>query len=70
MHLDILARIRQFGIYTFFLTCSAAGFYWTKIIEVAGHQYEETLSDKEINAMVWSWKLNYLKRNPVIVAGK
>ena len=52
MHLDILARIRQFGIYTFFLTCSAAGFYWTKIIEVAGHQYEETLSDKEINAMV------------------
>ena len=27
MLLDVLAKIRQFGVYTFFLTCSAAEFH-------------------------------------------
>ena len=33
MLLDFLAKIRQFGVYTFFLTCSAAEFHWTETIQ-------------------------------------
>ena len=68
MLLDVLAKIRQFGIYTFFLTCSAAEFYWTEIILIVGRQYRETLTDEEVNSMDWGTKMNYLKRNPVTVA--
>ena len=34
MLLDVLAKIRQFGVYTFFLSSSAAEFHWTEIIQV------------------------------------
>ena len=34
MLLDALAKIEQFGVCTFFLTCSAAEFKWTEIIQV------------------------------------
>ena len=68
MLLDVLAKIRQFGVYTFFLTCSAAEFHWTEIIQVVARQYGETLTDEQVNAMDWSTKLKYLKRNPVTVA--
>ena len=68
MLLDVLAKIRQFGVYTFFLTCSAAEFHWTEIIQVVARQYGEILSDEEVNGMDWSTKVKYLKRNPVTVA--
>ena len=68
MLLDVFANIRQSGVYTFFLTCSAAEFRWTKIIQVVACQYGQTLTADQVNAMDWSRKLNYLKRNPVTVA--
>ena len=68
MLLDVLAKIRQFGVYTFFLSCSAAEFHWTEIIQVVACQYGEILTDEQVNAMDWSTKVNYLKRNPVTVA--
>ena len=34
MLLDVLAKIRQFGTYTFFLTGSGAEFHWTNISKV------------------------------------
>ena len=34
MLLDVLAKIRQFGVYTFFLSSSAAEIHWTEIIQV------------------------------------
>ena len=37
MLLDVLAKIRQFGVYTFFLTCSAAEIHWTEIIQVVAN---------------------------------
>ena len=43
MLLDVLAKIRRFGVYTFFLTCSAAEFHWTEIIQFVVRQYGETL---------------------------
>ena len=68
MLLDVLAKIRHFGVYTFFLTCSAAEFHWPEIIQVVAEQYGEKLTDEEVNNMDWSTKLEYLKRNPVTVA--
>ena len=42
MLLDVLAEIRQFGLYAFFLTCSADEFHWTEIIHVVTCQYGQT----------------------------
>ena len=61
-------KTRQFGVYTFFLTCSAAEFHWTETIQIVAHQYGETLTEEQVNAMDWSPKVNYLKQNPVTVA--
>ena len=66
--LDVLAKIKQFGVYTFLLSCSAAEFHWTEIIQVVARQYGEILTDEQVNAMDWSTKVNYFKRNPVTVA--
>ena len=67
MLLDGLAKTRQFGVYTFFLTSSAAEFHWTEIIQVVGRQYAQTQTGEQVNAMDWSTKVN-LKQNPVTVA--
>ena len=53
MLLDGLARTRHFRVYTF-LTCSAAEFHWTEIIQVFAGQYGEILTDEQVNAMDWS----------------
>ena len=68
MLLDTLAKTWQFEVYTFFLTCSVAEFHWAEIIQVVAHQYGQTLTDEQVNAMDWNTKVNYLKRNPVTVA--
>ena len=68
MLLDVLAKIRVFDVYTFWVTGSAADFHWTEIIKVVACQYGENLTDEEIKAMYGSTKLSYLKRNPVTVA--
>ena len=69
MLLDVLAKIIQliWSIF-FFLTCSAAEFNWTEIIEVVAHQYGQTLTDEQVNSTNWSAKLIYLECNPVVVA--
>ena len=41
MMLDVLAKIRQFGPPTFFLTFSAAEFTWTDIIKIVARQFGE-----------------------------
>ena len=51
MLLDVLAKIRQFGVYNFFLSYSAAEFHWTEIIQVVARQYGEILTDEQVNAM-------------------
>ena len=66
--LDVLAKTRQFGVYTFFLTCSAGELHWTEIIQIVARQYGQTLTDEQVNAMDWGAKVKYLKRNPVTLA--
>ena len=50
------------------MNCSTAEFHWTEIIQVGACQYGEILTDEQVNAMDWSTKVNYLKRNPFTVA--
>ena len=68
MMLDVLAKVRQFGVPTFFLTFSAAEFHWPEIIKIVARQYGETLTTEQVNAMDWSTKAGYIKRNPVTVS--
>ena len=57
MLLDFLAKIRQFGVQTSVLTCSAAEFHWTETIPVVVQQYGQTLTDEQVNAKDWSTKV-------------
>ena len=50
------------------MTCYAAEFHWTEIIQVVARQYAQTLTDEQVNAMGWNTKVNYLKRDPLNVA--
>ena len=68
MMLDVLAKIKQFEVYTFLLSCSVAEFHHTEIIQVVAHHYGELLTDEQVNAMNWNTKVNYFKRNPVTLA--
>ena len=68
MMLDVLAKVRQFGVTTFFLTFSAAEFHWPEIIKIVAYQYGETLTTEQVNGLDWNTKVKYLKRNPVTVA--
>lgn len=65
--LDVLAKVRQFNVTTFFVTWSAEIFKWTEIIKIVAYQYGKTLT-YEVNAMDWSTKVGWFKRNPVTVA--
>ena len=49
MLLNVRGKTRQFGVCTFFLSCSAAEFHWTEIIQVVACQYGQTLTDKQVN---------------------
>ena len=50
------------------MSCSAAEFHWTEIIQFVARQYGEILTDEQVNTMDWSTTVNYLKRNSVIAA--
>ena len=57
MLLGILAKIRQLGVYTFFLTCSAAEFHWSEIIQLLARQNGQTLTDEQINEIEYKGEL-------------
>ena len=54
MLLDVSAKIRQFGVCTFYLTCSAAEFHWTEINQVVARQYGKILTEEQVHAMDWN----------------
>ena len=70
MQYDVFGKIRFFGIYTFFMTWSAAQFQWDHLIKIAARcsKPSQYLTDEEIKAMDTQTKMNILKRNPVAVA--
>ena len=68
MQLDMLAKLRQLGPYTFFLTGSAAEFHWPEVVQIVAKQYGTNLSIEDINSMDWNTKRIWLQHNPVTVA--
>ena len=68
MQFDMLAKIKQLGPFTWFVTLSVADMKWTELIRVVCDFYGETKSDEEIANMSWSDRCHYIKRNPVLVA--
>jgi DNA replication protein DnaC len=65
---DMLAKIQQFGTYTFFLTGSIADFHCPEIIRAIALQYGKNFSHAEIDSMSWQTKRNWLQTNPVTAA--
>ena len=52
MMLDVLAKVRQFGCYTFFLTLTAGiPKFWPEMIQMLGRQYGQNFTVDEVNSM-------------------
>lgn len=69
MQQDMLATIRHFKPYTFFLSGSAADFHWPELIQIIAKQYGEHFDIEYIeNEMNKKTKRNWLARNPVTAA--
>lgn len=65
---DLLAAVKQLGIFTWFLTLSAADLKWTDTIQSIALQYGHTLSDERVKNMLWEEKCKWLRENPVTAA--
>lgn len=69
MQHDMLAKIRHYGPYTFFISCSAADLHWPKLIQIVAKQYGEHYDlDYIATEMDKETKRNWLARNPVTIA--
>ena len=65
---DLLAMIRQLGTPTWFFMLSAADLKWPDMISTIAKQYDVHYTDKEIEALTFEQKSNWLRRNPVTAA--
>jgi hypothetical protein len=69
MQHDMLAKIRHYGPYTFFISCSAADFHWPELIQIVAKQYGEHYDlDYIATEMDKITKRNWRARNPVTIA--
>ena len=64
----LLAAIKQYGIFTWFFTLSAADLRWHDTIQEIAAQQGETISDEEIDVLTWEDKCKRLRSNPVSAA--
>ena len=53
--LDVWAKVRQFGCYTFFLTLAAIPKFWPEIIQMFGRRYGKHFTIEEVNKLVEKW---------------
>ena len=68
MQLDMIAKVRCFGTYTFFITGSAADFFWPELIIVIAKQYGTNFTIHDVEQMTMSDRRMWLARNPVTAA--
>ena len=64
----ILAGVKQLGLFTWFLTLSAADLRWTDTLQAIALQQGQRLSDDDITNMSWEDKCKLLGSNPVTAA--
>ena len=65
---DLLAMVRQLGVFTWFLTLSSADMKWIDIIRIIAQQHGVHLTDDDILNMPWEEKCKWLRNNPVTAA--
>lgn len=64
----LLAAVKHFGIFTFFMTLSAADLKWIDTINVITKQQGRPLTAEEIQELTWEEKCAILRSNPVTAA--
>ncbi|XP_061170416.1 uncharacterized protein LOC133179738 [Saccostrea echinata] len=64
----LLAAVKQFGIFTWFFTLSAADLRWHDTIQAIASQRGLNLSGIDIDSMSWDQKCSWLRSNPLTAA--
>ncbi|CAG2202192.1 unnamed protein product [Mytilus edulis] len=64
----LLAAVKQLGIFTFFVTLSAADMKWTDTIIVITRQQGKSMSKEEVGKLTWEEKCGIWRSNPVTAA--
>jgi hypothetical protein len=64
----LIAAVKQFGIFTFFMTLSSADLKWIDCLNAILRQQGRLLSSSEINDLTWEEKCTILRSNPVTAA--
>ena len=65
----LLAAVKQFGIFTFFVTLSSADLKWHDILQAISRQQRKPLTDEEVENLSFEEKSALLRSNPVTAAG-
>ncbi|XP_078312811.1 uncharacterized protein LOC144619258 [Crassostrea virginica] len=64
----LLAAVKQFGIFNFFVTLSSADLNWYDTLQAISRQQGKYLTEKEIDGMSFEEKSELLRSNPVTAA--
>ena len=65
---EILAKVKQLGIPTFFMKLSCADLHWNELIYIFSKLKEENLQEEHINNMDFFEQCTYLNINAVLLA--
>ena len=65
----LLAAVKQFGIFTFFVTLSSADLKWHDILQAISRQQGKPLTDEDVENLSFEEKSALLRSNPVTAAG-
>ena len=64
----LLAAVKQLGLFTWFLTLSAADLRWPDTLQTIAKQQGRILSEEDVQNMTWEEKCKLLASNPVTAA--
>ena len=65
---EVLSKVKQLGVPTFFMTLSCADFQWDEIISIIASLQGQILTQEEIDQMDFFTRCEYLNQNPVLLA--
>lgn len=68
VQLKLLAAVKQFGIFTWFFTLSAADLRWHDTIQEILAQRGTHLTNDDIDSMTWEQRCEVLRSNPITAA--
>lgn len=65
---ELLAAVKQFKIFTWFLTMSAADMRWEDTLRALARSQGKNLSKEDIDRLNWEEKSSLLRSNPILAA--